>query len=60
MKTAHPDVVRPLNCRRLKETELGVAQIAAEAGYENQAAFSRAFSKHVGAPPATWRARERQ
>lgn len=46
-------------CRRLKETPLSVAQIAAEVGYENLAAFSRAFNKQVGTPPATWRARER-
>lgn len=32
-----------------------VAQIASEVGYESEAAFSRAFRKLVGMPPATWR-----
>jgi AraC-like DNA-binding protein len=36
----------------------GVAEVAAEVGYASQAAFSRAFKKLVGVPPAAWR-RER-
>jgi AraC-like DNA-binding protein len=32
-----------------------VASIAEDVGYESEAAFSRAFKKLVGAPPATWR-----
>ena len=32
-----------------------VATIAEDVGYESEAAFSRAFKKLVGAPPATWR-----
>jgi AraC-like DNA-binding protein len=32
-----------------------VAAVAAEVGYESEAAFSRAFKKIVGAAPATWR-----
>lgn len=32
-----------------------VAQVAAEVGYESEAAFSRAFHKLVGMPPAAWR-----
>jgi AraC-like DNA-binding protein len=32
-----------------------VAQAAAEVGYESEAAFSRAFKKLVGVPPAAWR-----
>lgn len=32
-----------------------VAQVAAEVGYDSEAAFSRAFSKMVGVPPAAWR-----
>lgn len=36
-----------------------VAQVAAQVGYESEAAFSRAFRKLTGQPPARWR-RERQ
>lgn len=36
-----------------------VGQIAARLGYESEAAFSRAFKREYGAPPATWR-RQRQ
>ncbi|MBI3651601.1 MAG: AraC family transcriptional regulator [Acidobacteria bacterium] len=43
-------------CQLLYGTQQGVAQIAAEVGYENQAAFNRAFKKLVGLPPAAWRA----
>lgn len=32
-----------------------VAAVAYEVGYESEAAFSRAFKKLVGVPPATWR-----
>lgn len=32
-----------------------VAGVAAEVGYDSEAAFSRAFKKFVGVPPATWR-----
>jgi AraC-like DNA-binding protein len=34
-----------------------LASIAAEIGYESEAAFSRAFKKMVGVPPSTWRRR---
>ncbi|MEE9303663.1 MAG: AraC family transcriptional regulator [Thiotrichaceae bacterium] len=34
-----------------------INQIANDVGYESLAAFSRAFKRHVGLPPATWRAR---
>ncbi|MBI3774654.1 MAG: AraC family transcriptional regulator [Gammaproteobacteria bacterium] len=44
-----------LACRLLSGTPRTVSQIAAEVGYENVAAFNRAFKKHVGIPPATWR-----
>ncbi|ABS25804.1 AraC family transcriptional regulator [Anaeromyxobacter sp. Fw109-5] len=33
----------------------GVSQVAAEVGYASDAAFSRAFKKAVGVPPAAWR-----
>jgi AraC-like DNA-binding protein len=32
-----------------------IAQVAAESGYESEAAFSRAFKKFVGLSPAEWR-----
>ena len=32
-----------------------IATVAAAVGYESEAAFSRAFKKHVGLPPAEWR-----
>ncbi len=34
-----------------------LASIAAEIGYESEAAFSRAFKKMIGVPPTTWRRR---
>jgi AraC-like DNA-binding protein len=41
--------------RLLRETPQTVATIALEVGYESEAAFSRAFKRLVGLPPATWR-----
>jgi AraC-like DNA-binding protein len=39
----------------LLQSTQSVASIALETGYESEAAFSRAFKRLVGAPPATWR-----
>jgi AraC-like DNA-binding protein len=39
----------------LRETTLGIGEIAGRVGYESEAAFNRAFRRLVGAPPATWR-----
>ena len=44
-----------LAARRLESPGAAMAEIAAEAGYESDAAFSRAFKKHAGAPPGAWR-----
>ncbi len=44
-----------LASRLLRETNLKVAGIAMEVGYESEATFSRAFRRLVGAPPAAWR-----
>lgn len=44
-------------CRQLATSRLGVEQVASSVGYESLAAFNRAFKKHVGLPPAAWRAR---
>jgi AraC family transcriptional regulator, alkane utilization regulator len=41
--------------RLLRESNIGLAQLAARVGYESEAAFSRAFRRAVGMPPATWR-----
>jgi len=41
--------------RLLSETTLNLAAVALESGYESEAAFSRAFKRMVGVPPATWR-----
>lgn len=40
--------------RRLQEGGQSIAAVGAEAGYESEAAFSRAFKRYLGAPPATW------
>lgn len=39
----------------LLEGTANIATIAAEAGYASEAAFSRAFKKSAGMPPAEWR-----
>jgi AraC-like DNA-binding protein len=44
----------------LSTTSKGIAAVAHEAGYGTEAAFSRAFSRAYGAPPAAWRQNARQ
>ncbi len=44
-----------LGARALETTSHSVAQIAAEAGYESEAAFNRAFKRAHGVPPARYR-----
>jgi AraC-like DNA-binding protein len=39
----------------LTDGQASIAQVAVEVGYDSEAAFSRAFKKIVGVPPATWR-----
>jgi transcriptional regulator GlxA family with amidase domain len=39
----------------LRDSTLGVAEIAGRVGYDSEAAFNRAFRRLVGAPPAAWR-----
>jgi AraC-like DNA-binding protein len=41
----------------LSRGNANVARVAAEIGYESEAAFSRAFKKMMGMPPSTWRRR---
>ena len=44
-----------LGAQMLKSTSSGVAQIAAEVGYESEPAFNRAFKREFGLPPARFR-----
>lgn len=44
-----------LAARSLVRTPKGVAEIAAEVGYESEAAFNRAFKREFGLPPARYR-----
>jgi AraC-like DNA-binding protein len=44
----------------LVTTGLRLAAIAEQSGYGSEAAFSRAFHRHVGMSPAQWRANEGQ
>lgn len=46
-----------LAARRLAEGDDSLAQIAAEVGYESEFSFSRAFKRHHGVPPGTFRRR---
>ena len=41
--------------RLLRESGRNIAEIAAQVGYESEAAFNRAFRRLVGKPPAAWR-----
>jgi AraC-like DNA-binding protein len=47
-----------LAAQRLKATDTPMKGIADQAGYESEAAFSRAFKRHFGLPPADWRRRQ--
>ncbi len=40
-----------LAARSLETTSRGIAEIAAELGYESEAAFNRAFKREFGEPP---------
>ena len=41
--------------QKLQEAHRTIAQIAFEVGYESEAAFTRAFRREFGLPPAVWR-----
>jgi AraC-like DNA-binding protein len=43
--------------RLLADGATKVSAVALDVGYDSEAAFSRAFKKTVGTPPATWRSR---
>ena len=44
--------------RLLEDKRMSIAQVAAEVGYQSEAAFNRAFKKYIGTAPGSWR-RER-
>lgn len=44
-----------LASRQLRDSQLSVAAIALEVGYDSEAAFARAFKRLTGQPPAAWR-----
>ncbi len=48
-----------LGAQMLGSTSYSVAQIAAEVGYESEAAFNRAFKREFAAPPARFRSQAR-
>lgn len=46
-----------LAARRLEEPGVIVARVAQDVGYASEAAFQRAFKKHMGVSPGAWRRR---
>lgn len=44
-----------LAARTLRATREALARVAERSGYESQAAFTRAFKREFGLPPAAWR-----
>ncbi|MDD5033902.1 MAG: AraC family transcriptional regulator [Methylococcaceae bacterium] len=48
-----------LACRMLTETDISIAEIAHQVGYEATSSFARAFKAEVGQTPGTWRTAQR-
>src|SRR5262249_8068739 len=46
-----------LAAQSLRATRETIIRVAERAGYESEAAFSRAFKREFGVPPAQWRRR---
>jgi AraC-like DNA-binding protein len=44
-----------LGAESLRTSSRSVLQVAAEVGYESEAAFNRAFKRKFGSPPAQYR-----
>jgi AraC-like DNA-binding protein len=44
-----------LAAERLRSGDASIARIAADAGYESEAAFNRAFKRITGVTPGRWR-----
>jgi AraC family transcriptional regulator, activator of mtrCDE len=49
------DIRMTLAANKLKESSASTAAIAAEVGYQSEAAFQRAFKQRLGVTPAQWR-----
>ena len=47
-----------LASKHLQNSNITIAKVATQVGYESEAAFNRAFKRHVGMPPGTWRSRQ--
>jgi len=46
-----------LAAAQLRESNASIIRVAAQVGYESEAAFNRAFKREFGSPPAAWRKR---
>jgi AraC-like DNA-binding protein len=46
-----------LGAAQLRESNASIVRVASDVGYESEAAFSRAFKRDFGLPPAAWRKR---
>jgi AraC-like DNA-binding protein len=44
-----------LAAQKLRSNRDAIARVAQRSGYESEAAFSRAFKREFGMPPAAWR-----
>lgn len=49
-----------LAAAQMRENNVPIAQLAAQIGYESEAAFNRAFKREFGLPPAAWRRHTRR
>ena len=45
----------PLAASLLRDTNVPVASVAQDVGYDSEESFARAFKRLVGSPPAAWR-----
>jgi AraC-like DNA-binding protein len=46
--------------RELRNSSKSLAEVAYAVGYDSEPAFSRAFKREFGLPPARWRSGERE
>jgi AraC-like DNA-binding protein len=49
-----------LAAQQLRTSNRALGEIASEIGYASEAAFNRAFKRHLGVPPAAWRKQVRE
>ncbi len=45
--------------RQALDSDDSIAEVTVDIGYDSEASFNRAFKRHVGAPPPTWRRSKR-